>query len=265
MNLDLIRHEAGSAWRLLLILALGLLLFGVLMSAVFPAMHDSMSAMLRMVPSFLQPMVRSRAGLDTFEGFAGIAFTHPVLLALFAAWSIARGAQAIAGEIEAGTLGWILSYPLDRAAFVLSKALVLLSGAMALSIAFIAGLLGAAEALGIAHAGIRPYLLAGLETFALYGAIGAITLCCSAMTSEKGKAVLVGTGIMLGGFLLNYVAELWAPAKAVRFLSLFAYYDPKALLGGGALVPSHLGVLLGVTLVAIAGAVLAFRRRDLSI
>ncbi|MNL21579.1 ABC-2 family transporter protein [compost metagenome] len=263
--MDLFRHEAASAWRLLAILALGLMLFGVLMAAVFPAMHDSMAAMLRMVPSFLQPMVRSRAGLDTFEGFAGIAFTHPVLLALFAAWAIASGSQAIAGEIEAGTLGWMLSYPIDRSAFVLSKALVLLAGAAVLSLAFIMGILGAAEALGIAHAGLKSYLLAGLETFSLYGAIGAITLCCSAMTSEKGKAVLVGTGILLGGFLLNYVAELWAPAKAVRFLSLFAYYDPKALLGGGAVAPAHLAVLLGVMATAIAGAVLAFRRRDLSI
>ncbi|MBO9540866.1 ABC transporter permease subunit [bacterium] len=265
MNLDLIRHEAASAWRFLTLLCLGLLLFGVLMSALFPSMQASMAEMLRMVPSFLQPLVRSRAGIDTFEGFAGMAFSHPVLLALFAAWAIARGSQAIAGEIEAGTLGWMLSYPLDRVAFVLSKALVLLVGAALLAVSLIAGLLGTAEALDIAHAGLRPYLLAGVETFMLYGAIGALTLCISAMVSEKGKAVLAGTGLLLGSFLLNYVAELWAPAKAVRFLSLFAYYDPKGVLGGAPLALSHLLVLGGVMVVAIAGAALAFRRRDLSI
>jgi ABC-2 type transport system permease protein len=265
VNVDLIRHEAMSTWRFLTLLALGVLLFGVLMCAVFPAMHASMAAMLRMVPSFMQPLVRSRTGIDTFEGFIGIAFTHPVPLALFAAWSIARGAQAIAGEIEAGTLGWMLSYPIDRRAFVLSKALVLLVGTLVLTAALLAGLLGAARVLGIAHAGMRPYLLAGLETVLLYGAIGAITLCCSAMTSEKGKAVLVGTGILLGGYLLNYVAQLWTPAKAVQFLSLFAYYDPKALLSGGAVASAHLIVLLGVMLAALTGAVLAFQRRDLSI
>lgn len=265
MNLHLIRHEAGSAWRFLFILALGLAAFGALMSVVFPAMHESMTAMLRMVPSFLQPMVRSRAGLDTFEGFAGIAFTHPVLLALFASWSIARGAQAIAGEIEAGTLGWMLSYPVARTAFILSKALVLFSGSLLLVLAFVAGLLGTADALGVAHAGPRPYLLAGLETFLLYGAVGAITLCCSALTSEKGKAVLAGTGILLGGYVLNYVADLWEPAKAVRFLSLFAYYDPKTMLGGGAVAPAHLAVLAGISLVALVGAAIGFRRRSLSI
>lgn len=265
MNLALIRHEAATSWRFLALLALGLLLFGVLMTAIFPAMKDSMTAMLRMVPAFVQPLVRSRVGLDTYEGFIGMAFTHPVLLALLAAWSIARGAQAIAGEIEAGTLGWMLSYPLDRVTFVLSKALVMLGGSAVLSAALLAGLLGAAQAFGIAHAGPKPYLLAGLETFMLYGSIGALTLWCSALASERGKAVMVGTGLMLGGFLLNYVAELWAPAKAVRFLSLFAHYDPKGLLGGAPIAPSHLAVLGTVTLVAIAGAALSFRRRDLSI
>lgn len=265
MNRTLIRHEALSSWRFLVLLALGLMLFGLLMAALFPAMKDSMTAMLQMVPSFLQPLVRSRAGLDTFEGFSGMAFTHPVLLALFAAWSISRGAQAIAGEIEGGTLGWMLSYPVGRVSVLLSKAVVLLAGAAVLSAAMIAGLLAGAVMLGIPHAGIKPYLFTGIETFLLYGAVGAVTLCASAVVSERGKATLVGTGFMLASFLLNYVAELWAPAKTIRFLSVFAHYDPKGLLGGASPSLAHLAVLGGVTLVAIAAAAVAFRKRNLSI
>lgn len=265
MNPHVMRHDLRTSLRFLLTLAVGVIAFAVLMTAMYPSMKDSFDDMLKAVPSFLKPMVQARMGMNTVEGFITIAFTHPVILALFAAWPISRGAHAIAGEIERGTLGWMLSYPIGRLPFLAAKAFVLLLGSAVLALAFIAGVWGALAAFGIAHAGLGVYLQAAFMTFMLYGAFGALTLWCSAAFSERGPASLVGTAILLTSFLWDYAAELWEPLKPYRFLSIFDYYDPKGILNGAGIETLDLAVLGALIGIGLVGAAVTFQRRDLSI
>jgi len=265
MNLHVLRHDLRISLRFLLTLSVGVGLFAVLMTVMYPSMKDSFDTMLKAVPSFLKPLVQGRMGMNTVEGFITIAFTHPVMLALMASWSLSRGAQAIAGEIERGTLGWMLSYPIGRTPFLTAKAFVLLLGCAVLALVFIAGVWGALGVLHIRHAGLSIYLQAAFMTFMLYGALGLLTLWCSAAFSERGSATLVGTAFLLVNFLWNYAAELWGPLKPYKFLSLFDYYDPKAILNGAGIETLDVAVLGGLMLVSLVGAIVTFQKRDLSI
>ncbi len=265
MNLNVLRQELRVSLRFLITLSIGVLAFAFLMTAMYPSMKDSFEDMLKVVPSFLKPLVQTRMGMNTLEGFITIAYTHPVLLALFSAWPLARGAQAIAGEVERGTLGWMLSYPIGRVPFLAAKAFVVLLGSAILALVFVGGVWAASTAFGIAHAGPGVYLQAALMTFLLYGTFGTLTLWCSTVFTEKGPTTLVGTAVLLVTFLWNYAAELWSPLKPYRWLSLFDYYDPKAILNGAGIEPRDLAVLGGLILVCLVGAAVTFRRRDLSI
>lgn len=265
MNPHVLAHELRVSLRFMLTLSLGVFAFAVLMTAMYPSMKDSFEDMLKVIPSFLKPMVQARMGMNTVEGFVSVALGHPVMLALLAAWPLARGAHAIAGEVERGTLGWMLSYPIGRLPFLAAKAAVLLLGCAVLPLVFVAGVWSVLAALGIPHAGLGLYMQTAFMTFLLYGALGTLTLWCSAAFSERGPATLVGTAFLLVHFLWDYAAELWGPLKPYRFLSVFDYYDPKALLYGNGLQLRDLAVLGGVMLVTLVGAAVTFRRRDLSI
>lgn len=265
MNPHALRHELRISFRFLLTLSVSVCLFAILMTAMYPSMKDSFDTMLKAIPSFLKPLVQARMGMNTVEGFITIAFTHPVMLALMAAWPLSRGSQAIAGEIERGTLGWMLSYPVGRLPFLMAKAVVLLLGSAVLALVFIGGVWGALGAFHIAHMGLSVYLQAAFMTFMLYGAIGMLTLWCSTAFSERGPASLVGTAFLLVNFLWNYAAELWGPLKPYKFLSVFDYYDPKAILNGAGIETLDLAILGGLMLVSLVAAAITFRRRDLSI
>lgn len=265
MNPHVLRHELAVSLRFLLMLSLGVGVFAVLMTVMYPSMKDSFEDMMKVLPSFLKPLVQARMGMNSVEGFITIAFTHPVMLALMAAWPLSRGAEAVAGEIERGTLGWMLSYPIGRIPFLMAKAVVLLLGSAVLSLVFIGGVLGTVRGLHLAHMGLAVYLQAAFVTFMLYGALGMLTTWCSAAVSERGPASLVGTGFLLVSFLWNYAAELWGPLKPYRFLSIFAYYDPKAILNGAGIEGRDVAVLATVLVASLLAAAVTFRRRDLSI
>lgn len=265
MSMQVFGREVRASARFWLLLLVATVLFAVVMTAIYPSVRGSVQTMLKTVPSFFRPIVEARMNFTTFEGFASIAFTHPVMLAIFSAWPIARGAQAIAGEIERGTLGWMLSYPMGRLSFLAAKAAVMLLGSALLALAFVAALWGASTATGVPHAGPGPYLWAAILTFLMYGSLGALTLWCSTAYSERGPAVLIGTTFLLAHFLWNYLAELWGPIKPLHFLSLFYYYDPKAALYGNAIELRSWLVLGGLMIGSLIGAAVTFRRRDLSI
>lgn len=258
-------HDARRSFSLFFLLACGVMLFTFAMGAVYPSVRDQMRQALSSVPAFFRPLIAEQLGAQTFEGFVSLAFNHPFLLGMFGIWAIALAAGAVAGEIERGTLGLVLSYPFNRQAFLAVRTALLYGGLLLLSLSIIPGFWIAFRLFGVSHAGLGPYLWASLATFLLYGAIAALTLWSSAASSGIGGPVKLGTTLLLGSFFLNYLAQLWPPFQPYRWVSLFAYYNPKGLLLGKPMEGRDLLVLSLVTLVGIFGAFRAFGRRDLSI
>lgn len=265
MPLELWQHEVRRSWRLWLALAAGLVLFAWLEVLIYPQIRASFTQMLKVVPSFARPLVALRGGMESFEGEVAMAFTHPVLLALLASWPLGRAAGAIAGEIEHETLGWMLSYPLGRNAFLGTKALVMLIGTWSLALAFSSTLFLAARLSHLPHAAWPGYAWTAGMAGLLYSAFGAWTLWASAASSETGQALRVGLGLLLGSYLWNYACQLYGPLKAWGWISLFHYFEPRQLLTGASGPGSDMAVLAAVTIVGLVGAFWTFQRRDLSI
>lgn len=265
MNPTLLAQEVRRSLPFFALLALGVTAFGVLFVAIFPSVQGEMAAMIKSVPAFLRPIVKQHVGLDAFENFLATGYMHPVALGLMASWAVASGAQAVAGEIEQGTLGWMLAYPIGRVRFLLTKAWVLLGGTAVLAVLLGLGFWQTARLLGVSHLHFATYALLSANTALLYGAIGMLTLWASAASSERGRPGMIGGALFVVSFLLNYAAQLWGPLNRFRWFSLFAYYDPRAVLTANALPWQNAAVLGGLLLLGLLAAIATFARRELTI
>lgn len=77
--------------------------------------------------------------LFTYTGRVGMTFDEPIVILCTVIWCIARGSDVISGELGRGTLEMLLSQPISRAQFLLSHAVVSVSGLLLLCLILWAG------------------------------------------------------------------------------------------------------------------------------
>jgi len=69
--------------------------------------------------------------------------------------------------------------------------------------------------------------------------------------------------VAVAAFLLDYLARIWAPAKAVARFSPFRYFEPMSVLAGGQLEWSSVLVMLAIGAAGASVGYVLFSRRDL--
>lgn len=110
---------------------------------------------------------------------------------------------------------------------------------------------------------LTVFLKIQLNMIVLAMALGSVSLLISARSSDGGRVIGVAAGMAVVMFFVEFLANLWEPARHLGFVSLFHYYDPLGIAKSNLLVWSHMAVLGGVVVVGFAGAMLIFSRRDI--
>jgi ABC-type transport system involved in multi-copper enzyme maturation permease subunit len=159
-----------------------------------------------------------------------------------------------------------LARPVRRAA-VVARSLVVAFGVTTATVAVMAagtwtGLAAFAPAGAIWPEPLRVLSLAA-HLLMLSWVFAAAGLAASAFARRRGSAfggVLVATVFL---YLLNFVADSWKPAAALRPYSPFHYYPGFAVASGTAPVARDLGMLAALAAVLILIAFWRFERRDL--
>jgi len=181
---------------------------------------------------------------------------------LFAIYAVIHGSAAIAREAEKGTLDLVLSQPIRRSQFVVSRAMVFVVSstvlALATALTLLAGLAVIGETTDI------PYLLltvfqAWLVALAVAGYSFAFS-CLFLSTAKAGAAA----GLLTTAFYaIDIVARTVAGVSWLGNLSLFHFYEPQHVLDTGEL--SWVGIVVcgGVAIGATAAAAVIFQRRDI--
>ena len=90
-----------------------------------------------------------------------------------------------------------------------------------------------------------------------------ISLAASASFDRLGPAIAIGLAVVLLGYVLEILGQLWPDAEVVQPYSPFHYLRPFAILGGQG-DPTDLLVLLAVFAVAVGYGLWRFPRRDLA-
>jgi ABC-2 type transport system permease protein len=254
-------------WRqhraVLATMTFGLLLFQFLITRIAPepAEVSWMSGLLAVVPPQLLALAGSDAGALSPAGFLALGYGHPFFLLILSAWTVRVASAALAGEVGRGTIDLIAARPVTRIQQLGAASLAIAGGVVIL---LAAALLGTAIGAAVRPLGVnlRAFAAVALMAWLLFVSFGAIGLLVSAGRRDAGSAIAWTAGFIAFQFVLDYLARLWQPIRALRAVSLFAYYRPQAIVGGG-LAPRDALTLALITVVVFAAAVALFRRRDL--
>jgi ABC-2 type transport system permease protein len=223
--------------------------------------------------------------------------THPLVQAIICIWAIGRGAGAIAGEIDRGTMELLLAQPVARRRVILAHLLVDLTVIPILCLAVAAGIWFGVSLVGtftvdpgvyqamhmkppnplpshtVDPAVVRPGLV---NTGALLFAVGGYTMWLSAAGRSRTRVLGLAILVTLVQFLVNVIGQLWEGLTFLRPFTVFYYYQPQAinLKGAWTIDPGlawtgkplvSLNVILVLGLVGAVGYAMALRtfvRRD---
>lgn len=242
----------------------GLALVCLVTLGSWPAVRGS-AADLDRVLADLPPALTAFAGqgIASFSaaGLIGSRLFGTVGLALVVGFAVSRGARALAGEAQQGTLELLAAQPVSRTTLAIGK---VVAAALALAVLVGAELLvlvvtGPLMSLGFATSDI---LAAGAGLYVLAALFGAVAFFCSACTLRRPSSVACGAGLAAGLFLLTGLGALVDPLEPLARLSPFTHYDGSSVLANGVpLLPLLVEAVAAIALVA--AGVLVFDRSDL--
>jgi ABC-2 type transport system permease protein len=255
-----------ETWVVVLLFGLGLLLTERMLLFVLPQLQGQLDTLLGALP-FVRTLFTALTGMDAGEQLGGpmllsIVWLHPVGLSLVWACEIILCTRMPAGEVDRGTIDVLLGLPVSRRAVYCCETVVWIAGgAVVLAMGAAGYFLGARGLDPDQSPPASSTLLVLLNLACVYLAVGGMTLLVSSLSSRRARAMAVAFGIVLGSFLLNFLAQYWAPAGRIAFLGVLEYYQPARILQTGRLPLVDVAVLLGFATVtwAAAGEVVARR------
>lgn len=201
--------------------------------------------------------------LSGANGYTAVGYRHPIYLVVALGFAVAIAAGAVAREVERKRILLLMARPVHRTTYLLSRWSEL---AIALAALVAAAFVG--TVLGVTIEGLHDsvalsrFLVAALNGFVLFLAVGNCALLLSAGVSDGGRATALGVALSVGMFLIDFLSEIWSPLEPLGPASLFHYYDPVRVAALGGVPYRDLAVLASVAAVALAGALVVFQRRD---
>lgn len=251
-------------------------LWGLLVVSIYPSishgMGDGMEGYIEAMPQGMKAAFGLGGPEDLHLIFDGGSFTLPGYLNVeYLAWlplvlgiySVVYCGGLISKEYERGTLDTLLSQPLSRNTFLLTKFLVF---ATQMSIILIASLLtigGATYLTGEAVDNSNLLLVHVVALFATLSIAGYSTLA-SCIFLDSGRSLALAGFITAFGYFLNILGGSIQEVSALKFFSIFYYYDSLEIIGKGTI--DGAGILLYSSILAgsIGSSLVLFSRKDLT-
>lgn len=199
-----------------------------------------------------------------------VGYVHPLPTTILMIWALGRGAAAIAGELERGTMELLVAQPIARWKIITSQLMVDLVTIPGLALMMLFGTWLGTMIVPLPNADLSAYWRAVVLATSLTFALAGITYAISSMGRSRWRVISWAFGIVLAMSFLNLFGQLWDALAPWRPLSIFYYYQPQyAILKDqwtlpvGGLQVHVLAVMLGVAAIGYSFALWNFSRRDL--
>jgi ABC-2 type transport system permease protein len=247
-----------------------------------------LQAMVLKKNDFPGRMVQSIIGGENIEidragDFMSISYVHPLVLTVLTIWAIGRSANAIAGEIDRGTMELLLAQPIERSQLIIAHLWVDMIVLPTLCAAVWIGTYCGTLWMGLQTPNpdiplaqqemllVQPtrFLPALFCIFGLLFAVSGFTMWISSLGRSRATVWGWGVSIFLAMFLINVLGQLWPEVMDwIRPLTVFYHYLPQDMVKSDAWWANtngwlHLAVLLGIGAAGYAAAWFTFTRRDL--
>ena len=201
------------------------------------------------------------AKLETYMSTEYFTFFWPILVSILA---ITFANAICVGEIEKGTIELTLAQPISRSKILASR---YLGGALAIAIFTAVSSYGI---LGFAILHKIDYQLANYATITLVGTLGGLAIFSGAvffsvLFSERSRAIVATTSILLFMYALNIVANLKDSLKDLKYFSFFHYLDAPSVFGNNKVVEWSVPIFVIVIIVFTLAALVRFQKRDIAV
>ena len=202
-----------------------------------------------------------QAGAFTYEGYVHIEYISwlPLLLGIYA---VVYCGGLVSKEVERGTLDVVLSQPVERTTFLLSKLAGFLTLALVATGSSTIALLLGALTIG-EDANVTNVVAVHVVSFLLVAAIAGYSTLASCISLDPGRSLAVAGVLTAVSYFANVLGSAVEAVGFLKYISLFYYYDSLQVLAEGAVNWAGIAVYVGVFAVTTAAAVLVFRRKDL--
>ncbi|NIO28559.1 MAG: ABC transporter permease subunit [Candidatus Latescibacteria bacterium] len=198
------------------------------------------------------------------EGAAAFGFNHPIVLALLVINAINIPTRHIAGEIESGTMEWLLAHPMKRMRILGS---LWISGGFLIFLIICGAWTGSFLALAATHhytyETFVKMLQIGTNLWLLSVLVLSFSILISAFGKEGSRVGMRCAAVILIFYFLHFLGTLWKFLEAIKPFNIFTYYQPQKLMFDERSFWLHLcvlSVLIGLCLII---SVKQFQRRDI--
>lgn len=262
-----VRRLAATEVLRVLLVAVGLSLFMGMLVVVYEQVGAAVFKGTEDLASIARAFdIRAFAGPDrVFANLVGVGLTHPLFVALMATVVVGLGARSCAGELQDGTLELTLARPISRRSY-LAAYMVFTDLAAALLLLVVALVVPAAATLVDASGRIDsgPMAQTAAQAWLLYSALGALATLLSTLAPSRTAATTWAIAMLVGAYLLEFFARLWAALEPAGWLSPFHYFTPTDTLIGSGIAWRDVAMLAAIALGANLAASAWFERRDLA-
>ena len=217
-----------------------------------------------------------RIALDRAQDMMSVSYVHPLVLSILCIWALGRAANAIAGEIDRGTMELLLAQPIRRSQLIVAHLIVDAIIAPSLCLAMWLGTYCGTWWMGLQTATnpmqrVDPFrfLPALLCVVMLLFAVSGLTIAISSMGRSRARVWGWAITLLLVMFLINVFGQIWPETlEWVRPFTIHYHYQPQALIqatnwGDEPDAWFHLAILASIGLGGYGFAGIVFCRRDL--
>ncbi len=262
MNIFLRELKAGIKslviWSVVIIL---LIMIAVSKFSAFADNPEMLAILDAMPPAVLDALSMSAFNLTTVTGFYGLMFLYFGLMGATAAamW----GSEIISKEERDKTVEFSLVLPVSRSRVITAKALA----ALANCIAFVL------ITWGVSLVAVRSYSpdqafyeFLALEMAAMFLieliflAIGLLLGCAMKRYKRSASAAVA---VILVTYFLSVMSVMDERLDFLKYVTPFRYYDAGELLHSGRMDGTYLLISAAIVGISVAGAYVAYNRRDL--
>jgi ABC-2 type transport system permease protein len=261
----LLRAEVSTRWRSTALLGLGAFAFMLVVAGTYQALgKDKLETFAGKGGSSISAFAgSSNADIATPRNYLAFGFDHPMFLLLTMAVAVGIGAASVAGDVESGRAELLYTRPVARTRILASRVALWLGVQVAVLLLAGAGaLVGSLFSSDLRQVGVLPMTRALVAYLPLTAVVAGASFAASARVRTRAAAVAVGVGAAAVGYLVNFVALVWSPARSLRWVSPFGYYEPVHALDVG-IEPWKALALLAAAAVLFALAFDGVRRRAL--
>lgn len=201
--------------------------------------------------------------VSSLEGFIAGEHFSIIWPAVLTVLIVAYASSAIAGEIEKGTIEFLLSQPISRLKIFLAK---YLSGLLII-ISFILLSNFSVVPFAIFHNvnyQLQNYLTISVIGFLFAFAIFGTCMMISSFTSSKGIPAMITGSLLIIMYAINIFSAFQESLSKLKYASFFHYYDYKEAIVNNQIDTVNIVIFLLVGVItALIGAVI-FIKRDIA-